>query len=1258
MAIRQGHPTVYDLSEGSTEYRYVRGKGVVLFANHGGELYSLRLQKSPQPKSIDKLAGRSLAQGETTLISSSITSNTNVSGSYVATVTGGTGVDSTGSTTGEDIDHILSINLNELTTETAIVDADFIAMYDTDGSHSAKITFENLEDAIFDSVSGDITITEAGVAAIGSGVIVNADVNNSASIAVSKLALTAGDGLTLNTNDMDLDAALTTVTSIYNTSLKIGRASDDDWIDFNTDDAIKIGVDNTERLRIDTLGVDVTGNLTISDGGTIGTATDADAITIAAAGAVTFSQRDVHSSGITIADGGQIGSASDLDSISIASGGDVTFSQDIKLGTYSSPNFSNGLIGSSNFNSGYTGGGWQVNHSSNNFTIELDNMFLRGTLSVYELLIQQIRATNGAVFVTSAAKVEATSGLSSSDDDGTITFEDPSGADICPFLANDIIMMQRIVPGALVDGGAAGGDSNVIKKLVYKVSSVDDNTATVTNISYDNTTAPEVGDEFVRIGNTTNSDRKGLIYLTSDDSNAPFMDVKDGVDSYADWHSTSTTKVRVGKLSGITDAGLNAGSALSGYGLYGGNVFLKGAINATSGHIGANASGENGWLIAESKISNNPGNTAYLSLDGTGDYLSLGQTTSDSPMSITDNITICGWVRFPSLGSVEPIFINNSRDSTYSGIYLYKDSINRLSILWGDGSGTATTDYERVFTTSAAFSANTWTFISIRTNLTASSTSSSNHSLQTGTGSTLSSSLSLAEGGTSNQNSATYGTGEAFIGAETIGTDDINNRIDIKNLALWNEILTDNEITALFNSGDYLTFGTNSGNYTSSANLKLHLDFTTGSIKDLTNNTPTYLVGDAKIVGDGKHIGLVQSSNSSLSNSMSGFYAGADASTGANSAISFGTDGKIRGNGIYVKDNIEYLITASRIFGNGSDGPGYLSGSSNTLSSDKYYTTLTLAANTTIDARGYRIFVRDTLLLLGSSILIKNNGFKGRDGANAPVDGGGASAASNNASSFTDGTGAGARAGSLLGGIVGSNGGAGGAGGDQTAGSSGGAGLAGSSATVSSNCVRVYTTNNGAVGGLGAAGSGGSGSASTTNGSASSEGSISITNSDLTYIIAMKDMFTTATSIPSLTPASGAIGGGGGSGGGHAGTSYPLGGGGGSGGCAGGSGGHLMLVAREIQGTLSNLTLQAKGGAGGDGGNGRVTGDNAGNGGVGAGGNGGDGGCIVLITGTDPSSIVKDVSGGAGGSNGSTGVTTSVGSPATGVTGTEIICHV
>ena len=45
------------------------------------------------------------------------------------------------------------------------------------------------------------------------------------------------------------------------------------------------------------------------------------------AAVATFTGRDIHNAGITVADGGQIGSASDLDAIAIAANGNVTISQ-------------------------------------------------------------------------------------------------------------------------------------------------------------------------------------------------------------------------------------------------------------------------------------------------------------------------------------------------------------------------------------------------------------------------------------------------------------------------------------------------------------------------------------------------------------------------------------------------------------------------------------------------------------------------------------------------------------------------------------------------------------------------------------------------------------------------------------------------------------------------------------------------------------------------------------------------------------------
>ena len=94
-------------------------------------------------------------------------------------------------------------------------------------------------------------------------------------------------------------------------------------------------------------------------------------------------------------------------------------------------------------------------------------------------------------------------------------------------------------------------------------------------------------------------DRQGTIYLTSDDANAPFLDVLDGVTSHADFGTTATVKARLGRLSGI--GGTTFGN-LSGYGFYAsGSAYLEGSINATAGEIG-------GFGINKSTISSSNDN--------------------------------------------------------------------------------------------------------------------------------------------------------------------------------------------------------------------------------------------------------------------------------------------------------------------------------------------------------------------------------------------------------------------------------------------------------------------------------------------------------------------------------------------------------------------------------------------------------------------------------------------------------------------------
>ena len=212
-----------------------------------------------------------------------------------------------------------------------------------------------------------------------------------------------------------------------------------------------------------------------------------------------------------------------------------------------------------NFTSGWAGAGYRLDYGvglASKSSLEIDNLTVRGTMSVYELLIRQIRATNGAIFVSASAKVKTVNGT-------TITFEDESNSNLCPFAAGDLLIVQRFKP----DG------TTVLRSVQATVSSVSGASVVV---SYTVGTF-QAGDEVVRVGNTTTASRQNSIYLTADDTNSPFIDMITDVNSWAAWSAAAKTKLRIGNLTGITDA--DFGGALSGYGLYlndGGKIYLKG----------------------------------------------------------------------------------------------------------------------------------------------------------------------------------------------------------------------------------------------------------------------------------------------------------------------------------------------------------------------------------------------------------------------------------------------------------------------------------------------------------------------------------------------------------------------------------------------------------------------------------------------------------------------------------------------------------
>ena len=201
-------------------------------------------------------------------------------------------------------------------------------------------------------------------------------------------------------------------------------------------------------------------------------------------------------------------------------------------------------------------------------------------MRVFELLIHQVRATNGSLFVSNTGKV-LTASLSDVANHFTMSFDTGSGYGHS-FVKGDLIRLKDCSFNQWFK-------SELFKSDLHVIST--DNTGSLIAVlsgSGNSLETPQPGYEYVRIGNlhAASASRQGSIYLTSDDDNAPFIDVIDQVTSHSHFNTSGKVKTRIGKLDGITTSARFG--TLEGYGFYAsGSAFLEGSINATSGSIGA-----------------------------------------------------------------------------------------------------------------------------------------------------------------------------------------------------------------------------------------------------------------------------------------------------------------------------------------------------------------------------------------------------------------------------------------------------------------------------------------------------------------------------------------------------------------------------------------------------------------------------------------------------------------------------------------------
>ena len=189
-----------------------------------------------------------------TIINNSSIAGSRVTGSFTGSFVGD-GSNLTGvSATGLDIDAFGS----DLTSATlATSDLFIVSDGGTDGRANIGDLATPLAGTGLEASSDTIRIATA---AVGNGLTGGGG---------SAIAAGAGDGITINTNDVAVTAAQTTITSVKNNALVIGGNSQNNTIDFGTDDVILMDIDNTEVARVDAAGVDVTGNLTATGNLTI-----------------------------------------------------------------------------------------------------------------------------------------------------------------------------------------------------------------------------------------------------------------------------------------------------------------------------------------------------------------------------------------------------------------------------------------------------------------------------------------------------------------------------------------------------------------------------------------------------------------------------------------------------------------------------------------------------------------------------------------------------------------------------------------------------------------------------------------------------------------------------------------------------------------------------------------------------------------------------------------------------------------------------
>ncbi len=234
-----------------------------------------------------------------------------------------------------------------------------------------------------------------------------------------------------------------------------------------------------------------------------------------------------------------------------------------------------GQMNSETFASGMFGHGMRLRKNGEDWELELDNITVRKVMTVYELIVQEMRYQGGQhIYGPAGGKLTKVTDKGSHwrcEHDGT--------TDI---ITGAQVLCQRFDVGTRLENptGASVYRDSRTKRYWRLVTSYGSGWFNLSKTDCEHgSDVPEVEDQVAVFGHRTNRSWQNAMVLVSTAPDAPYLAYYAGINSY----STVGKEVkRDGNLEGIVDAQFGQ---LHGYGSYAENVYLKGQFRLSNNKL-------------------------------------------------------------------------------------------------------------------------------------------------------------------------------------------------------------------------------------------------------------------------------------------------------------------------------------------------------------------------------------------------------------------------------------------------------------------------------------------------------------------------------------------------------------------------------------------------------------------------------------------------------------------------------------------------